>query len=401
MDDWLRRLVAVARAEALNLLRQPRALVVCATEPLVLLVLFGYCITLSVERTPFAVWDQDGSESSRQLVRELEAGGAHRPFELVGYLPDEHTVERALREGWCRFVLVIPTDYGRDLKQGRPAAAQAIFDGMDPNTAGLSALYLADAIERFNLQEGTRARLRGGTYHPAATRGLPTLSAREDMIENVDLRWRLLYNPDLKSYPFVVPGLIAILLTLLATTLTSTTLARERETGSLEGLLVLPVLAGEILLGKALPYLCIATAHVVLVLVLGGLVFGVWPAGSLPTLIGFTLLFLPAMLFLGLMLSALAPTQQFAALLALYSTLLPTFFLTGFALPRANMPMVLQWMSWPLPATQFLLALRGIYLRGVGWEVLWPQAAWLLGNTVLFGALALVVLQLRLKRGLE
>src|SRR5439155_4055814 len=226
---------------------------------------------------------------------------------------------------------------------------QAIFDAADSNTAGVAAGYLAAAVGAHNARLASSALAEAGAGASAASRSEP-----------VDIRWRVFYNPDLSSHRFIIPGLIAILLSNIAGTLTATTITRERELGSLESLLTSPVGALDLLLGKMLPYLLVAAGDVVLVLVLGGLVFGVWPRGDLVTLASFSLLFLVGMLAMGLLISASAPTQLLALLIALTVTMLPNFFLTGFAFPRSNMPWILQVLSEPLPATQYLIALRGI-----------------------------------------
>jgi ABC-2 type transport system permease protein len=210
----------------------------------------------------------------------------------------------------------------------------------------------------------------------------------------------VLYNPQLSSVRFIVPGLMAVLLTFLAATLTSSTIVRERELGPIESLLVSPVQAPELVIGKLAPYVVIAMADIALVLLVGGLAFGVWPRGDLLSLASFSLLFLTAMLALGILISAVAPNQQLALMVAILLTMLPNMFLTGFAFPRSNMPWLLQVLSQPLPATQYLIAIRGVFLKGIGWEILWPQGLWMAVVAVGLLLLAIRITHLRMAKGL-
>jgi ABC-2 type transport system permease protein len=372
------------------LLREPRTLLVIFVQPLMLLLLYGYAITFDLYNLPFAVLDEDRSEPARALVRDLNAGGRVRTLALAGYVAGPAEIEPLLAANKVRFVLVIPRGFGADITAGKQPVVQALFDAADSNTAGVAAGYLAAAIGAHNARLASAALARAGAGSAAAARSQP-----------LDIRWRVFYNPDLSSHRFIIPGLIAILLSNIAGTLTATTITRERELGSLESLLTSPVGAMDLLLGKMLPYLFVAAGDVILVLVLGGLVFGVWPRGDLLTLASFSLLFLVGMLAMGLLISASAPTQLLALLVALTVTMLPNFFLTGFAFPRSNMPWILQVISEPLPATQYLIALRGIFLKGTGWADLWKPGLWMGSTAVALFAAAVGVTRSSLARGLE
>jgi ABC-2 type transport system permease protein len=226
------------------------------------------------------------------------------------------------------------------------------------------------------------------------------LAGGQAVSEPIDLRWRILYNPNLSSRWFIVPGLLAVILSILAATLTSTAITRERELGSMESLLTSPVSAPELVLGKMVPNLAVSALNVVLVLLVSLLLFHLAPRGSVLTLAVFTFLFLPGMLALGMVISALVSTQQVALVVATLTGFLPTLFLTGFAFPRNNMWTLLQYISEVLPATHFIIATRAIYLKGTGWSVLWPQAVvLLLLGSALFG-LAVLTTRRNLARGL-
>jgi ABC-2 type transport system permease protein len=400
MSAFLRRVRAIARKEMWNLLREPRTLMVCFLEPILTLILYGFCLNFDLSRIPFAVWDQDHSQAGRLLVERLNAGGAQRPFELLGYVAHPQEVEDLLAHARARYVLVIPHGFGSDAAAGKPATVQVLIDAADSNTAAVASGYLGGAISAYNarLTEDGVARQHGA--HSSAYQGGVAMSGSTEVTDPIDIRWRVFYNPQLSSRRFIIPGLIAVLLSILAATLTSTTITRERELGSMESLLTSPVGAADLVIGKMLPYMLIAAINVTVILIMGGIVFGVWPRGNVITLAAFTLLFLPGMLAMGVFISAAAPTQQFALVLATLAAFLPTMFVTGFAFPRSNMAWIVQVLSWPLPATQYLIATRGIFLKGVGWEVLWPQAVWLVASGLGLMGMAIGMVRVKLARGL-
>lgn len=400
MTPFLRRLRAIAEKELRHLLREPRTLTVVLAQPVMLMILYGYCISFDLHRLPFAVWDQDHSEPSRQLVSRLAAGGPQQSFVLTGNLTGVGEIEAVLGEGRARFVLVIPRGFARDLGAGRQVTVQALFDAADSNTAGVASGYLsgAMALENTRLSAGSMARQHGSPEDPRATGS--ALGGEAGTMDPINLRWRVFYNPDMSSRRFIIPGLIAVLLTFVAASLTSTTIVRERELGPLESLLTSPVGAPELVLGKLAPYVLVAAGNVALVLLVGGWVFGVWPRGNLLTLASLSFLFMTGMLALGLLISAGAPSQQLALLMATLATMLPNFFLTGFAFPRSNMPWILQVISWPLPATQYLIAIRGVFLKGTGWAVLWPQGLWMAVTAALLVFQAIRIVRHTMERGL-
>jgi ABC-2 type transport system permease protein len=347
------------------------------------------------------VWDQDHGYAARQLVQQLtSAGGKEGTFELRGYIKHPDEIQPLLARGDVRFVLVIPNRFGRDVGAGRFARVQALIDAADSNTAGVAAGYLGAAVGAYNAKLTTTGVARQHGRHSTAHDTGAFLGGGNSVTDPLDLRWRVLYNPDLSSRRFIVPGLIAVLLSILAATLTSTTITRERELGSLESLLTSPVGAADLVFGKMAPYLVVAFINVGVVLLVGLVAFHLWPRGSVLTLAAFTLLFLPGMLALGMIISAVAPSQQVALVLATLTGFLPTLFLTGFAFPRSNMGWLVQQLSWPLPATQFIIATRALYLKGTGWDILWPQAVWLIVSGSVLVAVAIVAARANLARGL-
>lgn len=400
MSAFWRRVRAIARNESIHILREPRTLLVALAQPVMLMLLYGYCISFDLTRIPFAVWDQDHGQAARQLVTRLDAGGENRTFLLEGYVRGAGEVEPLLAAGKARFVLVIPHGFSADLGSGRGASIQALFDGADSNTAGVASGYLTAALQNYNVRLAADLVPRRHGSEALGHTG-PALGGNSASLAPLSLDWRVFYNPDLSSRRFIIPGLIAILLTFMAASLTSTTIVREREMGSLETVLTSPIGATDLVLGKMAPYILVAAGDVALVLLVGGFVFNIWPRGDLFTLGTFSLLFLLGNLAIGMLISSFAPNQQIALVLAILLNMLPNFFLTGFAFPRSNMPQFLQVVSAPLPATQYLVAIRGIFLKGVGWNVLWPQGLWMTLTAVGLVLLAIRIAGKRLLDGLE
>jgi ABC-2 type transport system permease protein len=283
----------------------------------------------------------------------------------------EREIEGLLERGAERVVIVIPQGFDSDLSAGRTANLQAIYDGSDSTTAGVAIAYADAEINAFLGQQGADASLK---RVPRALRGRP----------NIVIAPRILYNPELNSTNYIVPGLLVLILSITSALLTSTTVARERERGTLESLVVSPVQALELMVGKLVPYVCAGMVDVSILVLFGYLLFHVFPAGSLVLLMFGMLLFLAGVLGLGLVISARAPNQAFALQLGFLATLLPTLLLSGFAYPRQSMPALLYYITALLPSTQFLIFVREIYLKGAGAAQLWPQLLWLGATAALF-----------------
>lgn len=357
------RTLAMARKEVLQLRRDTRSLLLAFALPLFLLLVFGAAISLDVRQIPFTVLDRDRSAASREMVEAFAASGY---FTLRAPIDDDAAIARLLRRTAVRMVLVIPPGFARDLAAGRQPEVQALLDGSDANTATI-ALNYAEAIIA-----GLGARRAAGRAV-----SLPITPAA-----------RVWYNETLESARAVVPGLVGVIMAMVAAMLTALTIARERERGTMEQLASTPVGRLEVILGKMLPYVGIGIVDVVVVVLVGVGVFDVPLRGSLPLLATLSLLFIIGMLGFGILLSATMPSQLFATQVALLATYLPTFLLSGFLYPIANMPLVLQGLSWLIPARYYLEITRGIFLKGVGLEVLWPEALALCLNATVMVLLA-------------
>jgi ABC-2 type transport system permease protein len=352
----MRRTLAIARAEWIHNLRDRRSLFVILVLPVVLLLLYGYGINYDLRDIPFAVWDLSGTTTSRDLVQSFIASGYFRLRHVITHQED---VAGLLDRGDVIFVMVVPPDLAERLGASRPAQVQVLLSGADTTRATVAQGYIEAALLRVSQGLAQQAQMRRGT----AGQIPPGFS----------INTTILYNPSFNSTRFIVPGLIAILLTILAALLTSTAVVREREWGSFETLVTSPVQAPNIMLGKMAPYVVIAFVDVLLSIATGVLVFHVVPEGSVLLLLMVSFLYLLASLSIGMFFSTVFKSQQLAILVTMLTTLLPTTLISGFAFPLRSMPPVLQAVSNLIPATHFLIVIRSIYLKSAGLAVLWPR----------------------------
>jgi ABC-2 type transport system permease protein len=344
----LGRTIAMARKEALQLRRDPRSLALGFLIPPFLIVFFGYAITFDVDDIRLAVWDADGTQASARLVDAFVASGYFRVVDRIERYPD---VTEALQSGDALAVLAIPRGFARDLAAG-PSPVQLLVDGSDANTATIAIEYaqgIASAHSR-------RVTLGGRVVRPAL---VPDSRA-----------W---YNPSLDSRNMVVPGLVAVIVSILAALLTALTIAREWERGTMEQLVSTPVTRLEIVAGKLAPYLAIGLFDVLLAVGIGALLFDVPFRGSLLLLLAMTTVFLLSALGFGMFLSAALKSQVLATQFAIVATYLPALLLSGFIFAIANMPRVLQLATYLFPARYYVTVTKAIFLKGVGIEVLWQQ----------------------------
>ncbi len=374
----LRRLRAIARKEAIHIHRDPRSLGLAVGIPMLMLILFGYALTLDVDHVPVVVWDQSGTAQSRDFVAQFTAS---RYFDFRGAAMNYAGVARALDERSALLALVIPPDFAARLDAGRPAEVAAIIDGSDANTAAIVLGYAQAVAGMFNQRVALAQTLR------ATGRAAPP---------PLDLRPRVWFNEDLESKNFIIPGLIAVIMGLIAALLTSLTIAREWERGTMEQLISTPVRPAEIILGKLIPYFGVGMADVLIAVLMAVFLFHVPLRGSVTLLFATAALFLVGTLAQGILISVLARGQLLASQIAMVSTFLPAFLLSGFMFAIANMPVPVQIITYIVPARYFVAIVKGVYLRGVGLGVLWSDVIFL----VVFAALVLGLAIGRLKKRL-
>jgi ABC-2 type transport system permease protein len=357
------RALVIARKELLQLRRDRLTLAMMAVMPVVLLLLFGYAINTDVRHIPTLVDDQDHTAESRDLARRLESTGF---YDLVGIVHGYDDIERALRSGQARAALVIPPRFAADIAAGATAHVQLVVDGSDPQVVGSAQNTAASLVAARSAELGVQRLTRvGGHAAP----------------EPLDLAPDILYNPDQRTAVYVVPGLIGVILTMTMVMLTAMAIARERERGTLEQLVVSPVRPLELMVGKILPYVVIGYVQMALILGFARVVFDVPVRGSMPLLFGLAFLFISANLAIGLFFSTLAGTQQQAMQMSFFF-LLPNILLSGFMFPFEAMPRPAQWLSQALPLTHFLRIVRGIVLKGSTFDELRPELVWLTGLLV-------------------
>ena len=375
----IRRLTSIIRKEAIHIVRDRRTLALSFVMPIVMLLLLGYAANTDVRNIALVVVDQDRSPASRELVDAFRAADYFR----VDYEADsEAQVEPLIGQGAARAALIVPPGYGDQLASGRTAQVGFILDGSDPIVAQ-NALAAATLIGQAKATEVALQRL--------AARG-----QSEIFTPPVEVRARVWYNPDLVSAYYMVPALIGIILLFQSLVLTSTAVVRERERGTIEQLIVTPIRSGELIVGKIVPYVVIAFVNIIEVLLIGAILFRVPMNGSVLFLLAVSALFMTTTLGIGLLISTVARTQQEAMITAIFY-ILPNIFLAGFFFPIAAMPPVLQLISYLFPLRYFLIMVRGIVLKGVGLDALWPEVIAL----TIFGLVVVVAASRRFHKSLD
>jgi ABC-2 type transport system permease protein len=343
------RLLAISRKEAIQLRRDTRSLILAFALPVLLLILFGYAINWDIDDVHTAVCDQDHTARSRGLIDAFRSAGY---FTFTDAIDRTDAIAPLLEKGDVRVVLVIPPGFAEALDGGRPAELQAIVDGSDANTATIILAYVQGVVLNFS----SSVTVQGASWKPP-------LQAQS----------RVWYNENLKSRNMIVPGLIAVIMMIIAAILTSLTIAREWERGTMEQLAATPVSRVEVVLGKLLPYLVIGLTDVVVTTLLGVFLFGVPLRGSPVLLMILSFFFLTGALGLGIFISAVTRSQMLATQLAMVLTFLPAYLLSGFMFAISAMPRALQIITLGVPARYFLVVTRGIFLKGVGADVLFVQ----------------------------
>jgi ABC-2 type transport system permease protein len=354
-----RRVWAVARKETIHIVRDPRSLAVAIAIPMLMLLLFGYALTLDVDRVPLMIWDQSETGASRELISHFLGS---RYFSLRAYARNYRELVRAIDSGEVLVVLVIPREFAKQVEAGRASEVQVIADASDANTATLALGYAEAATAAYSRELTVQQFRRMGITPPR-----PALDARA----------RVWFNPDMESKNFIVPGLIAVIMMVIAALLTSLTIAREWERGTMEQLISTPIKGPELIAGKLIPYFALGMLDVLIAVAMGQFLFHVPLRGSALLLFGMASVFLIGALSLGILISVGMRTQLLASQVAMVATFLPAFLLSGFMYAIANMPWPIQLITYVVPARYFILLMRGIYLKGIGLEILGLEALFL------------------------
>jgi len=368
-EDMKLNIRPIIRKEFIHIRRDPRSLVIIILLPILQLLLFAYAINLDLKDVKLGVLDQSRTPASRDLVRLFTGSGY---FVEAADLDNRSQIEDLFKSRRIRTVLVIPGDYATSVQCEPNTRVQILIDGSDSNTGAI-------------ILNTSQQLVASASLDASLGKALPFKIASS-----------IWYNPEQKSTHFIVPGLISVLMMMICALLTSIAITREKETGTLEQILVAPVRPLELIIGKVLPYVAIASADALLVLLVGNFWFNVPFEGSAFLLAVLSVIYLLTSLSLGILISTVAPNQQVSTMLAVMVTLLPSQMLSGFIFPIASMPVVLQAVSYMVPAKYYLDIIRGILLKGNGLAVLWPDALFLLTLSAILLAVSVKRFKVRL-----
>ena len=364
------RFLAVARKEVVQILRDSRSLIIVVIMPVILVLLFGYGVNLDLKGLPVYVYNQDGSQQSQDLLKRFQASAY---FDVVRVVNDYPALARSLDDGHAKMGIVVPWDFSQSLQDGRPTQVQALVDGTDDNTANVLIGYAQAVVQAYS----SDIQLDWLRHH-----GQPVQPA------SVSVDTRTWYNEDLESSAFIVPGVLALVMSVIGAFLTSLTIAREWERGTMEQLISTPVTPLEIMLGKLVPYFIIGMFDVIVCALIAIYWFQVPFRGSFLTLLLSSAMFMVVVLSLGFFISVIAGSQLAASQIALLITFLPAFLLSGFLYAIEQMPVVLQWITRILPARYYVSVLKKIFLKGTPTALLYTDLAPLAMFTLVLAVLA-------------
>jgi ABC-2 type transport system permease protein len=354
-----RRTKAILVKELHHITRDRRSLMMALAMPVMMLLLYGYALSLDVDHIRTLIYDQDGTEASRSLMRQFQGS---RYFEVAGFVNDYRAIERGIDTNTILVGIAIPRDFGKDLRSGIGATVQILVDGSDSNTAAIAMGYAESVVQRYSADVRADIQNRRTGRRPAPP---------------IDARMRVWYNSSLESKNYVVPGLIAVILMIIAGQLTSLTIAREWDMGTMEQIMSTPLRPTEIVLGKMLAYFVVGLTDAAIALVVGVAVFGVPFRGSIWVLAVSTCLFLFGALFWGVFISAAARNQVAAFQLGMLTTFLPGFLLSGFVFALDTMPKAIQVISVIVPARYFVTVVKDVFLKGLGFKMIWAELVFL------------------------
>ena len=374
----IHRIVAIIRKEFIHILRDPRSLAMAIAMPILLIFLFGSSLSLDVDNVPLVVWDQSRTSDSREFIGRFTSS---RYFGLTGYVLSYEEIEKAIDKREAVLALVIPHEFGRKVESGRAADVQLIVDGSDANTATIALGYAKAVTDGYTSSLLIKA---------AQQRGAKAVSIP------LEAKPRVWFNQNMQAKNYIIPGLIAVIMMVIAALLTSLTIAREWENGTMEQLITTPLKPLELIMGKLIPYFLIGIFDVLLAVLMGQYLFEVPLRGNAALVFGMAAIFLPGALSMGILISILTRSQLLASQLAMVLTFLPSFLLSGFMYSIANMPVMIQGLTYMVPSRFFVAILKSIYLKGAGLAIILAEAAILLMFAIILLAAANIKLKKRL-----
>ena len=355
----MNRFFGFVKKEFQHIFRDVRTLVILFGLPIVMIILFGFVVTTEIRDVEVGIWDRSMDQASVRATQKIFSSGYFVP---AGYLQNEEEIGELFRSGRAKVVVVFEEGFERSLQRENRAAIKLITDASDANSAQLSLTYLQGVLM---------------TY-------FQSMNMDTEVPWSVNMKSRMFYNEELKGVYMFVPGLMALILMLISALMTSVTITREKEFGTMELLLASPLKPREIILGKVTPYVLISFVNAMTIILLGFLVFDVPVVGSLWLLMLECILYITLALSLGVLISTNAKTQQMAMFMSMLGLMLPTILLSGFIFPIDNMPKVLQWFSTMMPARWFIVVIKNIMLKGTGFAFIWKETLIMLGMTLFF-----------------
>jgi ABC-2 type transport system permease protein len=352
----MKTILHIIRKEFLQLRQDRKMFGISFLAPVFQLIILGYAATFDVSKIPTVVCDFDNSSASRALIQNFTST---EYFIMRGYYDKISEIDKQLDDGYASIAIVIPRGYEKRITAGLSAPLQIIADGTETSTAGIGLSYASMIVSRYAQNILIEAFMRKGAVMMPA---------------RVSTEFRVWYNPELKSRNFMVPGVLGLLLMVMTMLLTSLAIVKEKELGTLEQLVVTPIKPYQLIIGKLAPFLLIGVIDVILVVFFASLVFSLPVKGGVLLLLFLSLIFLMTTLGLGLFISTVSRTQQQAMMTAIFFFMMPMMFFSGFVFPVENMPTIIYYASYFIPLRYFFVIVRGLFLKGVGMSILWPQA---------------------------
>ncbi len=367
-----KRFFSFVKKEFYHIFRDKRTMLILFGIPIAQVLLFGYVITNELKNVKIAVWDKSKDHVTLEIINKITSSGF---FELYKNINREEEINEIFKEGKVREVIIFEQDFAKKIKKEKKANIQIIADASDANSANMMVVYtkgiIIDYVEKIN----------AGIEMPLV----------------IEAKERMVYNQSLKDVYMFVPGIMAMILMLVSAMMTSISVTKEKETGTMEVLLVSPLKPGQILLGKLTPYLALSIINAVIIIALGYFVFRMPILGSLSFLLLETMLFILLALSLGILISTIAESQQVAMFISMIALMLPTILLSGFIFPIENMPVILQWLAAVMPPKYFIIIIKNVMLKGTGIEYVWKETLILIGMIIFFMVLSARKFKIRLE----
>ncbi len=368
----MKRFIGFVIKEFYHIFRDPRTMLVLFGMPFIQMLLFGFVLTNEIRDVKIAVYDKSNDEITRRIVDKLTSSGY---FILDHMIYSDQQIKETFQKGDVKEVVVFQDNFGRDLERNNVASVQLLADASDANMANLIVNYTTAIIGDFNQK----------------------LVISSNLPMTVDVRPRMVYNEQLLGVYMFVPGIMAMILMLISALMTSVSIVREKETGTMEVLLVSPLRPAQIIIGKVTPYVLLSFINAIVIILLGNYVFGLPVRGSTVLLLLESILFIVMALSLGIFISTVTSNQQTAMMISMFALMLPTILLSGFIFPIENMPRILQWLCQLMPPKWFIIIIKNIMIKGTGLAYIWKETLVLTGMTIFFIGLSIKKFSIRLE----